>query len=294
MEGAMPLERIYSAFRKKNFEAGRAYIITGSNHLIEAKVYDTVIINLKSRTLSNEQIIDALLADDISKVNDSPEAVRLEDIQPAVIKNLFRAGAPFILDPEDAAPQRLFSVLKLMGQLSRFDGEGLESFDIIADEILRRYPNFSLERVDVKKRITTFSSDYAISSSFLNTETIPPNSRNIPDWVFNSLIVDDLIFKNLIFYYIFFGELRPPMFRATVKKESGLAAKNGFVRLYRGFYKDMTDNNHVAIFKGSLKAGELTVAWHSDSKAELSVTNADLNKYGLSDGETVNMIFTKK
>ena len=290
----MALERIYSAFRKKNFEDGRAYIITGSNHLIEAKVYSTVIINLKSRTLSNDQIVEALLADDISKVNDSPEAVGLEDIQPAVIKKLFRAEAPFILDPEDAAPQRLFSVLKLMGQLSRNDGDGIEAFDIIADEILRRYHHFSLERVDVKKRITSFSNDYAINSPFLNTETIPPGNRSIPDWVFNSLVVDDLIFKNIILYYIFFGELRPPMFRATVKKESGLAAKNGFVRLSRVFYKDMTANNHITIFKGSLKAGELPVAWHSDNKADLFVTNADLNKCRLSDGETVNLILMKK
>ena len=58
----MSLDNLYSVIKKKGFEAGHVYIITSSKHLIEVDIYAALIVHVKSRTLSYEHIMDALLA----------------------------------------------------------------------------------------------------------------------------------------------------------------------------------------------------------------------------------------
>ena len=78
----MALEKLYSVIRKGCLREGNAYVITGGKHLIEALIYNEVIVNVKSRTLSHEQIIESLVTNDITEVNASPADVKLEESNP--------------------------------------------------------------------------------------------------------------------------------------------------------------------------------------------------------------------
>lgn len=289
----MSLEKLYSVIKKKSFEVGQAYIITGSKHLIEAQIYSAVIVRVKSRTLSYEQIIEALLADDISRVNESPENVKLEDIQPLTIEKTFRASAPFAIDPGDTSPQRLFNILRLMAYLAKTP-EGFNAFDIMADEILKKYPCFSLERTEIRKRIYDITTDYFSASPFLNSDTIPSNRRLIPDWVFSSGVIADSVLKDVLLYFIFFGEMLQPVARSIVKRESGFGAKTGFARISKVAHSAAANSNSAIIFKGSSKMGELNITFHSENKPGILITQADLGKLYIKDGDTVSLVFNKK
>jgi hypothetical protein len=290
----MPLDFVYSSFKKKKFEEGRVYIVTGGSQLIEAKVYGSMIVNVKSRALSHDQIADALLADDVSKVNESPESVKLEEVQPDTIKKLFRAAAPFVFDPDDAKPSRLFNILKIMAQLAKIGGEGNEAFDIISSEFFVKYASFSIDRADIKKRIANFTGGISGSDAFTNINAIPTNTRSIPDWVFSNITVNEPVLREMVLYSIFFGEMFQPLVNAIVKKEVGLSAKNGVCRMSKIHYKNMTANNTVTIYKGSVKTNDFTIAWHADNKSEVMITNADLERSGIRDGVEVGMLFSKK
>ena len=290
----MPLENLYSVIKKRGFEEGHVYIITSSKHLIEVEIYAALIVHVKSRTLSYEHIIDALLADDISRVNESPGSLKMEEFQTATIKKVFRVSAPFILAPDEASPQRLFNIIKLMGHLAKSDPDGIEAFDIIADEITRRYPNFSLERADIKRRIYDFSNEYLASSPFLNSDTIPSDRREIGDWVFNSIVLHDSVLKDVVLYSVFFGVMLWPVVKTLAKKESGLAAKVGFARLSKKVYNLDSENNIVAVFKGITKMGELNLRWNTEKKPGIFIAKADLDKINIRDGDAVCLVLIKK
>ena len=290
----MSLENLYSVIKKKGFEAGHVYIITSSKHLIEVDIYAALIVHVKSRTLSYEHIMDALLAGDISRVNESPSSLKMEEFQTATIKKIFRVSAPLILAPDEASPQRLFNIIKLMGHLAKSDPDGLEAFDIIADEITRRYPNFSLERADIKKRIYDFSNEYLASSPFLNSDTIPNDRREISDWVFNSTVLPDSILKDVVLYAVFFGEMIWPVVKTVAKKEYGLAAKAGFARLSKTVYNVAPDNNIVVVFKGATKMGELNLKWNTENKPGIFIAKADLDKINIRDRDEVSLVISKK
>ncbi|MGO9380282.1 MAG: hypothetical protein ACLPN1_16515 [Dissulfurispiraceae bacterium] len=290
----MPLESLYSMIKNRGVEESHAYIITGSKHLIEADIYAALIVHVKSRTLSQQQIIDALLAGDISRVNESPSSLKMEEFQTATIKQLFHISAPFVLAPDDASPQRLFNILKVMGHLAKSGADGLETFDIIADEITKIYYNFSLERVNVKKRIYDFANEYLASSPFLNSDTIPHSRREIIDWVFNSIVLNDSILKDVVLYFIFFGEMLRPVVRTFAKKESGLAAKVGSARLSKLVYKDAQDSNLVTVFKGTTGMGELKLSWNTENKPAILITKADLDKLNIKDGDILSLVLNKK
>jgi len=111
-----------------------------------------VIVNVKSRTLSHEQIIESLIANDIKEVNASPAEVKFDDIQPATIEKTFPAAAPFILSLDDAVAQRILSILRLLGYLAKSGPEGYAACDIVVEEMLKNYPSFSLESATIKKK----------------------------------------------------------------------------------------------------------------------------------------------
>jgi hypothetical protein len=238
--------------------------------------------------------MDALLTGDISRVNESPSSLKMEEFQTATIKKIFRVSAPLILAPDEASPQRLFNIIKLMGHLAKSDPDGLEAFDIIADEITRRYPNFSLERADIKKRIYDFSNEYLASSPFLNSDTIPNDRREIGDWVFNSTVLHDSILKDVVLYAVFFGEMIWPVVKTVAKKEYGLATKVGFARLSKTVYNVAPDNNIVAVFKGATKMGELNLKWNTENKPGIFIAKADMDKINIRDGDEVSLVISKK
>jgi hypothetical protein len=293
-EDAVALEKLYSVIKKRCLEEGNAYVITGGKHLVEALIYYEVIIHIKSRTLSHEQIVDALMNNDIREVNASSADVKPEDVQPLTIEQTFPAAAPFILSVDDTVIRRILHILKLMGQLSKLGPEGYAAFDVIADSILKKYPGFSLESSTVKKRIDEFSNEFLIAFPFINGESIPSDRRLVPEWVFNRIVMPESLFKEIFLYFIFFGDLCEQIFKTIVKKESGFGAKVGVARMSKVVYSAACDGKTVTVYKGATKAGELLLNCHAEKKTGILLTQADLDKFNIKDGDTVSLTFKKK
>ncbi len=172
----MALEKLYSVIKKRCLAEGNAYIITDGKHLIEALIYSEMIVNVKSRTLSHEQIIESLIANDIKEVNASPAEVKFDDIQPATIEKTFPAAAPFILSLDDAIAQRILSILRLLGYLAKSGPEGYAAFDVVIEEILKNHPSFSLEGTHwSRKGSTTFRMSFLLLIPFKMEKHCLPN-----------------------------------------------------------------------------------------------------------------------
>ena len=290
----MALEKLYSVIKKRCLAEGNAYIITEGKHLIEALIYSEVIVNVKSRTLSHEQIIESLIANDIKEVNASPAEVIFDDIQPATIEKTFPAAAPFILSLDDAVAQRILSILRLLGYLAKSGPEGYAACDIVVEEMLKNYPSFSLESATIKKRIDDFSNEFLIAYPFRNGEELPSERRFVPGWIFSRIMMPDNLFKEIFLYFIFFGDLFQPVFKTIVKKETGFGAKVGVARMSRVIYSAACSANTVSIFKGAVKSGDLQINCHSEKKTGILMTQSDMDKLNIKDGDTVSLTFRTK
>ena len=289
----MAIENIYQIFKNKNFENGTAQIITPGRQFIEAGVYAGVIVNIRSQTLSCEQIFDCLISGAGNQVSVSDGEVRPEDVQPGTVENLFHSSAPFSLNADDVRPQRLLQMIRLMELLTRSDN-GFAAFDIMAGEILKRYKRFAMEGPVIKKRIDDFSNEFLIALPSLNSRPMPSDSHAIPGWIFNSVVVPDSLFKDILLYFIFFGEMFRPVFRTIVKKESGFGAKVGFARISKTVYNAASNGSAAIIFKGAAEMGALNINWHSENRTGVMIAPADLEKLGIKDGDTVSLVFTDR
>lgn len=290
----MPLERLYSAIKKRNIDEGIAYIVTGSRNHIEARIYSSVIVSLKSRTLSQFQMIEALLAGDLARIDHSVAAVSLEDIQPVTIGKIFHISAAHIFTSDETAPHRLLRILHLMSHLASAGADGLEAFDVVSEEILKRYPKFSLIDAVIKRRIDDFLNEFLIAYPFADDEPIPHEVYGVPAWVFERIKMSDSMFRDIFIYSIFFGDLFRPVIRAIVKREGGFGAKVGYARLSKVIYSTSLKGTAATIFKGAAEMGELGLNWHAEKKTGVLITQVDMDKLGIRDGDTVSMVVKKK
>jgi hypothetical protein len=293
-EGVMSLERLYSLVRNKNIQEGVAYIITGDKHLIEARLYNEILINLRSRTLSYEQMIDCLLSGEIGEIAGSAANVSLEDIQASTIVKTFAASSPYVFSTDDNLVQRLLSVMLLLEYLVKSGSDGFEAFDVVSEEIRKAYPKFSLASETIKNRIDEFSNEFLIAYPFMNGEPVPSDRHLIPGWVFDRLKMPKGEFEDIFIYYIFFGDVSEPVFRTIVKKEIGFGAKVGHARMSKVIYSAAAKSNAVTIFKGASRVGELKLLCHAEKKTGILITQTDLEKLGIRDGDTVSLIFKQK
>jgi hypothetical protein len=121
---------------------------------------------------------------------------------------------------------------------------------------------------------------------------MPSNNHDIPGWVFNSVAIPDSLFKDILLYFIFFGEMFQPIFRTIVKKEAGFGAKVGFARISKAVYNAASNGNAAIIFKGAAEMGALNLNWHSENKTGVMITQSDLDGLSVKDGDTVSLVFT--
>ena len=290
----MALEKLYSIIKKGSVQDGNAYIITGDRHLIEALIYNEIIVHVKSRTLSHDQIIESLLTNDIKEVNASAANVKFEDVNAITIEKTFRSSAPFILSVDEAVAYRILRILRLLAHLAKSGPECHAAFDVVTEEILKNYPGFSFDSATISKRVDDFSNEFLIAYPFRSGYPMPSDPRLIPEWVFNRIMMPDSLFKDIFLYFIFFGDLFQPVFKTIVKKESGFGAKVGVARMSRVIYSPACNGNIVSIYKGAAKVGDLQLNCHSEKKTGILITQADLDKLNVRDGDTVSLTFKKK
>ncbi len=290
----MSLERLYSIVGKENLQEGVATVITGGKHLIEARLYSGILINLRSGTLSLEQMIGSLLSGDMVEISAAAAKVDIEEVQLLTVAKTFQACSPFVFSTDDHSAQRLLGLLRILEYLVKSGAEGIEAFDVVFEEIGKAYPKFSLDGTTVRDRISEFSNDFLIAYPFANGAPVPSERRLIPGWIFDRLKMSESTFRDIFIYYIFFGEVFMPVIRTIVKKETGLGAKVGHARMSKVIYSAAAKSAGVTIFKGASMAGELKLLCHAEKKTGILITQADLDRLGIRDGDTVSLIFRQK
>lgn len=290
----MAICKIFSLIESKKIDNGAAFIITEGNHIIEASLYGGFIIHLKCRALSLDQIVDTLSGDKTKDVNVNPAQPRLDLLQPAAIEKTFPLSSPYLFDAAVISPRRLVMILRLMGQLVRAGDEGLAAFDVISHELAKRYPKFSLDGATLQKRMQWFRDQYGIQALSAVGRTAPPEGYETVPWAFDmTATLDEGLITDSLHCFTFLGDLFQFIFRAPAKKEAGLGAKNGHVRVSSAVYETQRDSRSVMLFRAEKKLGELEINWHSDKRPELFVTKNDLEKLRIGDGDHLNVILKK-
>ena len=288
------LERLYSVARTKNLHNGVAYIITGDRNIIEARLYNDILINLTSRKLSHEQIMGCLLSGDVSEIGEGSADIKLDDVQAATIAETFPACSSLLFSTDDRLVQRLFDVMQVLACLSNAGAEGRAAFGVVYDEITKSFPKFSLSGETIRKRIDEFLNDFLIAYPFGDNEPVPSDSRLLPGWVFDRLKMPPGMFRNIFVHYIFFGDIFESVVRTIIKKDNSFGAKIGHARMSRIIYSDAAKSGIVIIFKGALEVGRLKLINHTEKKTGIQITQTDLDKLGIRDGDTVSLIFRNK
>jgi hypothetical protein len=285
----MLLGNIYTALRSRDLETGTVHISTTDMHRIDVHVYSGIIVDLDSFTLSLDQIIETLLSGDADSADVVAADVDPGSVKHEVIEKLFYESTHFALQPDGTSPARLLRILHVMASLARRE-TGIAAFDMMASELVRRYRKFSLESATVRERIDSFSAEYLIAVLSPDSSSMPSGERNIPGWVFNSVTMPASFFREIVLYYIFFGELSRPVFRTVVKKEAGADAKAGFARISKAVYSATGSGSAAIIFKGAAEMGALDLAWHSENNTGLIIPQADLERLNVKDGDMVSLV----
>jgi hypothetical protein len=290
----MLIDMLYSLVTGKGIENGVAYIITAGSDLIEAQIFGGFIVHVKSRTLSISQTIEQLLSGEAQKMDLSACEISPANIQPEAIKGLFRASAPFVLPAGSIPPQRLFRVLKLLQALMKADSKDVEAFDIIVKEMSNKYHNFTIDRSSVRKRMEDFSNEFLVAIPSIEGKPMPSDDRLVPAWVEESVLIPEGPFRDILLYYIYSGEVFLPVIRTTVKKEAGIGARVGCARMSKTVYGAAAGYNMVTLFKGAFKVGDLNLIWHTENKSGILITQSDLAKMNIKDGDNLSLLFNKK
>jgi hypothetical protein len=291
------LEKLYALLANKGLlEAKCVYVITVGKHLIEARLLEGVLVNVKSRSLSQEQIIKSFLAGEISEVNEAPadmQNVGNDHIQAVTIIGTFPALFPIVFSSRNLSAPRAVGFLKVLKLLAGAEADVSSAFDYIAKEIQKKYHKFSLDPAVVKKRVEDFSIEFLSVETLPLIEPLPVDSRSLLGWVLDKAAMNESLFKDIFLAFAFWGEYFEPLFKTVVKKDAGFGAAVGVARVSKLFYGAASDRTTAKFFKDSRSAaaGDMKIHWHAEKNPEIRMTPVDLAKLGLADGDKVNTIF---
>jgi hypothetical protein len=284
---------IYSLIEEKGFDDGMVFIALHDNTIINVTVYSGIIIFFKCPRLSFDQILATLSKGDIKDITFQKSAVNLETTHADVIAQTFPAAvAASALNPARTAFSRLLRIVRIMSGLTRLDNNhGGKAFDIVTRQISALYPGFLPDIATVKKRIDKLAEEFGVSTDFLADKPLPIDIYSTPQWVFTHFdAIGDSLMKEVVLYFIFFGEVIKKVITAVAEKETSLGAKQGYAILSKVLHPELKDCKSATIFNGTEKIGEIKIDWHTDKKNLALFTKADLDKLGLKSGNKINLI----
>jgi len=161
-------------------------------------------------------------------------------------------------------------------------------------QISALYPGFLPDIATIKKRIDRLDEVFGISTSFLAGKPLPVDIYSVPQWVFTHFdSISNNLMKEVVLYFLFFGEIFKKVITTVVEKETSLGAKQGFAILSKAVYPELQENSFALVFKGAEAAGEIKINWHTDKKTSILFTKADLDKLGLESEKKINLILLK-
>jgi hypothetical protein len=285
---------IYKTIEEKGFDNGVAFITTPNESIIEAHIYSGIIIYIKSLRLSFDQIYGILSSGDIKEISFRKAEVKADIVQPQVITQTFpKAVSAFVTNLGTTPLIKLITVVNLLSVLTRVDEkEGMKAFDIMCRQLSTVYPEFLPEVSTLNKRMGRVADEFGIPAEFFRNKSLPANIYSAPTWVFSNLeSLPTGSMKDVILYFIFFGNMFPKAIRTTVGKETSLGAKQGYATLSKAVHAELQNNSSASIFRGTEKLGDIKINWNTDKKSTALFTKADMDKLGLQNDEKVNLIF---
>lgn len=283
----------YATIEEKGFDTGIAFIMAQNASVIEAHLYSGVVIFFKSLRMTFEQISDILARGDIREVTFRKAEIRPETAQARVVGLTFPAAiAASAMSPSRTSLSRLLRIVRLMSSLTKVDRvEGMNAFDIMSRQLSLLYPRFLLDSSTLKKRISKISDEFGIETRFLDQKPMPPDIYSFPDWVVSNFsAVPDSLMREVVLYYVFFGEVFKKFIRTIVEKEASLGAKQGYAALSQEAYPGLQDSGSAAVYRGAEKVGDIKLNWSTSKKNAALFTKADLDKLGLNNGDTIELI----
>lgn len=291
---AMGLEKIYSALTAKKVDEGIAFLVTSESHLIEAHLYGNIIINLKSRHMPVDQLARQLTSVALKDANVSAAAIRLAHANPDIIAATFPPSAELALSAELWTPAKRLRTLKLLAHLQTTESAGgTAAAEMIATEIARRYPRFSLSRTTLEKRAAQFSEDFRFPLPFLPITAIPDNPGAVPAWLTSSCKELSPLLENVLLNYLVFGETLHRIYEGVAKRENTLETKTGCVRISRVLYHEAGTSPTVSLFSGFRLVGVFNVTPLDDRRLDIHLSGEDAAKTALRDGDPLYLIFAK-
>jgi len=285
---------IYTAIEEKGFDNGIVYIMTPNASIIEAHVYNGIIIFCKSLRLSSEQILSVLKSGEIKELTFQKGDIKPEIAQSQVIaQTITGALAAPAKDPARTPLTKLLSAFKLLSSITNKEKlDRTAVFDLVCKQMSVYYRGFLSDVSTLGLRIDTACRELGISKALITSAPPPTDMYSLPEWVFNNFsALPNGPMKDMLLYYIFFGEMPRSVIRTTIEKNASLGAKQGYVVLSKTVYPAFQTHSTAAVFRGMQSLGDISISWHTDKKNAALFTKTDMDRLGLNNEETISLIF---
>lgn len=291
----MPLEKIYAALGENNLYNGIVYVTTQDNRLLEVHVFGGIIINIRSTAMPLADAMNTILEGAIKDIRATGTIVRINNIQPFVVKKLLPLSAPYVFSSQKLKLSAIVQLLKLIGYTAKSDiSEIIALTGDIAREISKTNAKFTIDRVTVQNRIRRLRETYGIEMAGLASDFMPAGEKETLAWILDYVNLDEssALLDNIV-CFIFFGEFFEQPMTAKLKKDEGFGAKPGFVRLSKTIYQKFLDNTRVEVFYQNKQKASLGISWSTGKKPDILLSKPDMERLGLTEGDTITLIPAK-
>lgn len=284
---------LYATIEEQGFDDGIIFMMTPNSSVIEAHLYSGIVIYFKSLRLTFDQICRTLASGDLTEITFRKSDIKPDAARGQMLEQTFPAAvAASAIHPARTTPSKLLRIVRLLPSLIKSDKEaGHKACEVMSRQISTLYPGFLPDVGAIKLRVGRLGEEFGISTTFLDNKPLPGDIYSVPEWVFTHFDASmNGLMKEMVLYFIFFGEIFKKAIRTTVEKETSLGAKQGYAILSKTVYPALQDNGTAIMFNGAEKIGEIKIDWHIDKKSSVLFTKADLDKLGLESGSKINLI----
>ena len=287
---------VYTTIEEKGFYNGKAFIMTPNASVIEAHILKGIIIFCKSLRLSCEQICDVLSNGDIKDITFQKADISADVAQPQVfIQTIAGALSACAMNPSQSILPRVLCIFQLLANLiKREKADGIKAFDLISRQISQHHQGFLPDVSTLSDRIGQASENFGISTATFINKLLPADMSSVPEWVLGNFgPLADNVMKDVFLYHVLFGETLRKVIKTNAETDASLGAKKGYAGMSKSAYPELQIYRSANIFRGLEKLGDMPLRWHTDKKRTALFTKIDMDKFGLTNDEMINLIFEK-
>jgi hypothetical protein len=282
---------VYDEIWRRGLENGMLCATTADNHMIEIYLYAGLIINVKMRGFSPEQALEVIAGGAIRDIGIRPGRVNTGDLSAEVLEKTLMQTISRANVQDKASVLKLVRTLNLMLQAAADGNEGFAVLpDRLEDYLSGINPNFSMKRIDMLVRLEGLKKLFG-EMLLLDYTRMPVDDKKAVGWVLEQIgLTGGNVLADNVAFYIFFGELISKVIIANTKKDDGLGAKKGVVKLSQVKYPQLSSGSKVSVFYRMKKVADMPVNLHKATNTDVIFTKADLDSLGLQEGHPVAIV----